>query len=178
MKKLINIFQNILEAIIVGFVMFLITYVSFGQLLEVSGNSMFPNFKDRELILAEKLSIKLKPLKHGEVVIFKQAQNPDRLLIKRVIGLPGEKLRISGGSVFINDRVFPEPYLKPGTITTGKGVIQEETDYVVLQGTVVVMGDNRDSSTDSRDWGALKTSEIVGRGILVYYPIKDFRIIL
>ena len=165
------------ETVFIGATVFVIVYLFVGQLLEVSGNSMYPTFKDREQIIAEKISIKYQDITRGEVVVFRNPREPAKLLIKRVIGLPGETIKVQNGFVFINGKQLDEPYLQPNVATAGKEVITEGVDYKIADESYVVMGDNRVESTDSRSFGAVTKDLIVGRGLLVYFPLKNFRII-
>lgn len=177
MKTLGKILLDFFELTLVGVAIFIMVYLFAGQLLEVTGNSMYPNFLDKEQIVLEKLSIKLKNPQRGEVIVFRHPDEPEKLLIKRVIGLPNETIKIFEGSVYINGSKLEETYLEDGVVTKGKTIIKEDVEYVVKPNAYVVMGDNREQSNDSRDWGEIYLDEIVGRGMLVYYPTKNFRII-
>ena len=172
-----NILLDFFEILFIGVAVFVIVYVFVGQLLEVTGDSMVPNFENKEQIIAEKISIKFKGLERGEVVIFRHPQQPDKLLIKRVIGLSGETIKINSGYVYINGNRLTEDYVKlPGTTGYGE-VIKENIEYQIDKNSYVFLGDNREKSTDSRDWGAVSKDLIVGRGILVYYPINRMKLI-
>lgn len=151
-------------------------YFFVGQLLEVTGDSMYPTFYDKEQIIAEKLSIKVKDLKRGEILIFEHPFEKGRLLIKRLTGLPGETIRIRGGKVFINNVALEEPYLDNIT-TEGQSFLKEGLEYKIPENAYVMMGDNRIKSTDSREWGFVKKDLIVGRGVLVYYPLNRIRLV-
>lgn len=162
---------------IIGISVFTISYFFVAQLLIVTGDSMFPTFSDGEQLLAEKVSIKTKPLERGEIIIFKSPNEPERLLIKRVIGLPNETIKIEGGKIFINDMELVEPYLTQGTTTEEGKIIGGDIPYQIKPGTYILMGDNRDNSTDSRAYGSVPEDLIIGRGVLVYYPLDNIRII-
>jgi len=138
---------------------------------------MYPNFHDKEQIVAEKLSIKFKDLQRGEVVIFEHPLEKDRLLIKRVIGLPGETIKLENGSVYINNKILEEKYLPTGTTTKGQNFQGEDVDYKIPSNYYALMGDNRSKSTDSREWGFVSKNLIVGRGAFVYYPLNRIRLI-
>ena len=165
------------EFLLIGVSVFIIVYLFVGQLLEVSGDSMYPTFKDKEQIIAEKVSINMNELSRGEIIIFKSPKEPEKLLIKRVIALPGETIMINEGSVYINGEILNEEYLVPTVQTEGGMVIREGVEYKIDQDAYVLMGDNRKQSTDSREYGAVDTELIVGRGIIVYYPFSEFRLV-
>ena len=179
MKKtsLLEILLDFFEIVFTGTAIFLVVYFFVGQLLEVTGESMYPTFHDKEQILAEKVSVKFKKLERGEIVIFKQPEKTERLLIKRVIGLPGEKIKVEDGNVYVNGQMLSEPYLPSGTYTNVDKTIQEGIEYQIPYNAYIFMGDNREKSTDSRNWGAVDQNLVLGRGILVYYPLNRSRFI-
>ncbi len=180
MKKHRPLLKAILESLqIIGIfsLVFLIIYLFVGQLLEVTGDSMYPNFHDKEQIIAEKMSVNVNSLKRGDIVIFKHPFEKDRLLIKRLIGLPEENLALKDGGIYINGEKLNEPYLSADVKTKGQRILEEGPEYKVPKNSYVVMGDNRTESTDSREWGYVKKELIVGKGILVYYPLNRIRFI-
>lgn len=152
-----------------------LSYIFVGQLLEVSGDSMFPTFHDKEQMVAEKLSIKYKDPQRGEVMIFQHPTQKEVLIIKRVIGMPGEILTIKDGAVYINGNLLNEPYLKSDISTEGNVYIKEGIDFRIPENAYVMLGDNRNKSTDSRYWGPIKKEDMVGRSLFVYYPLSNFR---
>ena len=172
-----SILLDFFEIVFIVVTVFIVVYVFVGQLLEVTGESMLPNFEDKEQIIAEKVSIKFKDLERGEVVIFRHPEQRDKLLIKRVVGLPGESFQINDGYVYINEEKLSESYVKEKGDTSGGKVIQEKVVYEIEADSYLFLGDNREKSTDSRDWGAVSKDLIVGRGVLVYYPIEKIRFI-
>ena len=177
---LVRTLLDFLEVFLISALVFALVYVFIGQLMEVSGNSMHPTYLDKERVIVEKVSLKFKEIGRGEVVIFQHPQIRERhLLIKRVIGLPGEVFRISGGSVYINGNKLDEPYLAPGvqTFELANGVIKENVDYPIAANSYVLLGDNRAQSTDSRYFGEISKDSIIGRLFLVYYPIQDFKLV-
>ena len=138
---------------------------------------MLPNFHENEQILIDKVSIKYSDFKRGEVVIIKHPEDPGIMLIKRIVGLPGDIFEIADGDVFINNERLEEPYLLAQNSTFGDSKIQEGLSLIVPEGSYVLLGDNREDSLDSRSWGALDGSFIVGKGLLVYAPISNFRLV-
>lgn len=121
----------------------------------VSGNSMLPNVHDKEVKSVNKM---VKKYKRGDIVIVKN--NRDQyLMIKRIIGLPGEKLDVIYDDVYINDKKLDEPYVNQS---------DEKSDFYIRnirlkENEYYVMGDNRNYSIDSRELGPLKKSDIIGR---------------
>ena len=138
---------------------------------------MFPTFKDKEQIIAEKASLEFKPIERGEIIIFKSPREPSRLLIKRVVGLPGENIMIKDGKVLINGEILSEDYLINAVKTEDGNSLREGVEYKIVDDSYVLLGDNRAKSNDSRDYGAVKRELLVGRGLFVYYPLSSMRLI-
>ena len=176
-RAAIKAIVDFIEFSVIGLAILFFVYVFAGQPLRVTGDSMLPNYFDGEQIIAEKISVKTGNLQRGEIVIFKHPEQPNKLLIKRVIALPGEVITISNDQVYINGEPLEENYLTKGVRTQGGKKIQEGADYEVLPNSYVFMGDNRESSTDSRDWGAVNKETVVGKAFLVYYPLNNIKLI-
>jgi signal peptidase I len=176
-KNVKKVIAEYFQIIFIFLIVFAIIYFFVGQLFEVVGNSMLPTFQDKEQLVAEKISINTSNMKRGDVIIFKNINENNRLLIKRIVGLPEESIRIQDGKVFINEEELSEDYLKDDTVTIGKRVLEEGLEYKIPEDSYVVMGDNREESNDSREWGYVKKENIVGKVVLVYYPLQNFRFI-
>lgn len=165
-----SFFLDIIETIVVALAIFVVIYLFLFQPHQVKGASMENNFHDNEYILTDKISYKFTQPKRGEVVIFKAPRNPELDFIKRVIGLPGDRVKIENGKVVLNGSVLEEKYLsstvttQPGSyMTEGKEVIAAPNHYIVL-------GDNRNHSSDSREWGPVDINEIIGKAFFRYWP--------
>ncbi len=176
-KKFSEALLDFIEISIIGATIFILVYLFVGQLLEVSGDSMHPTLVDGEQIIAEKVSMAVKPLERDEIVIFRHPEKQDRLLIKRVIGLPGDVFRFEDGIVVLNGEPLLEPYLVDAGHTFGSDVYNNGEDYSIQDGSYLLLGDNREESADSRSFGTIKQDLILGRALLVYHPIKNFRVI-
>lgn len=174
LREIIEIY---LQVILIFIFVFIVVYLFVGQLFEVTGDSMLPNFKDKEQVIGEKLSVKFSNLERGDIIIFKSPKEDNRLLIKRIIGLPNEEFQIKDGYLYINGKLLTETYLKDNTLTTGLRILEDDFEYKIPIDSYIVLGDNRDQSTDSREWGYVRTDSIVARAIIVYYPLKNFRLI-
>jgi signal peptidase I len=176
-RKFLHILLDFFELTFIGAGIFVIVFVFIARLLVIDGQSMEPTFHHEEQLIAERVSVKLNPLKRGEIVVFKHPQNNGALIIKRLIGLPGETIKMESGKVYINGELLEENYLADSVITIGKSAIKEGEEFHIPSHHYVMLGDNRGHSTDSRDWGPLSEELIVGRGFLVYYPFENLRII-
>ena len=177
-KQLFKVLFDFIEIVFIAVAVILLSYVFAGQFLEVSGVSMVPTFQDKEQLVAEKISIKLSPLKRGEIIIFKHPKETNHLVIKRVVGLPDEKITIVDGMVLIDGKKLQEPYLQEGTKTDAGKSMQEGIEYKIEKNSYLVLGDNRTESIDSREWGALPSEFIIGRALLVFNPISNFRFVM
>ncbi len=172
-----SLFLDFFEITIICTAVFAIVYFFVGQLLKVTGDSMFPTLKNNEQIVAEKLSIKWQDPKRGEIMVFKHPSEPSRLLIKRVIAVPGDILSLSQGKVFLNGEQLEEPYLQPNVVTKGGTIIEVGNKYSVPTGEYVFFGDNREQSSDSRFFNTIKKENIIGRAFAVYYPFNEVKLI-
>ena len=133
---------------------------------------MEPSFHDGEYILTDKISYRMGFPKRGDIVVFRSPKNADVDFIKRIIGLPGEKVKISGGKVYVNDAKLDESvYLDPTVYTGPESYLAEGKDLIVPAGYYFVMGDNRMQSSDSRDFGPVLPSEFIGKVFFRYWPL-------
>lgn len=160
--RFLEIFEILLVAVIaVGVVAFI------AQPFRVQGASMTPNFLSGDYVLVDKVSYHFRHLNRGEVIVFKNPQNESEYFIKRVIGLPGEEVIISGGEVYIGGELLKEKYLPAERISGG------ETDFILGSNEYFVMGDNRLQSRDSRIWGALTRDKVVGLVRARFWPPNE-----
>lgn len=137
----------------------------------VSGASMDPTFETGEYLIVDQLSYRFEEPKRGSVVIFKYPVNPTQFFIKRVIGLPGETVEIHDGVVTIKNFDNPDGFtLDEKYISSGN--IKEDNSTITLSSKeFFVMGDNRKGSSDSRSWGPVKESLIMGRPVVRLLPL-------
>ncbi len=162
------LFELIKIAVLAGLTIGLVRYFLFKPFY-VKGQSMEPNFEERDYLIIDELSYRFREPERGEVIVFHYRPTDD-FFLKRVIGLPGERVKVDGNKVIVyNDAnpqgmVLTESYLTeetPGTITITLG-----------QNQYFVMGDNRDASFDSRRFGAIDKADIVGRVWLRGWPVS------
>ncbi len=141
----------------------------------VSGSSMLPNFHNRDYLIVNRITYTRSLPKRGDVIVMKYPKDNRQYFIKRIIGLPGESVSLENGQVKIRNAnnptgfVLEENYLPKDTPTLGKPgpTTLGSEEYFVL-------GDNRTASSDSRLWGILPKSDIVGKAWLRVFPFKDF----
>ncbi len=139
----------------------------------VSGASMDPTFETGEYLIVDQVSYRLNPPQRGDVVIFRYPNDPQKYFIKRIIGLPGESIRLADGYTIIIDPVtgaemlLEEPYLRTDRTDDHLVISLSQNEYFV-------MGDNRSKSSDSRVWGAVPRENIVGRAFVRLLPPRNF----
>lgn len=170
-RSIISFFLDFIETAVVALALFVIVYLFVFQPHQVKGNSMYPNFHDAEYLLTNKITYKVGEPKRGDVIIFKAPKNEDYDYIKRIIGLPGETIKISKGQVYINNELLQEEAYLDESVKTRAGLfLSEDQNYSIPQGEYFAFGDNREHSSDSRDWGGIPTSNIIGKAWFRYWP--------
>lgn len=169
---------DIAETLAIAGAIFFIIYAFLLRPFQVNGNSMFPTFINGEFVFTNLLSQRFGPLDRGDVVVFKAPPDQDKDYIKRIIGLPGDVVRIQNGKVYVNGKVLDEkPYLTSSITTQPRGFAHEGEDIKVSKDSYFVLGDNRVYSSDSRDWGLVPFSKIIGKSAFVYWPINRMRLV-
>ena len=189
--------REIIEAVVLAAVVFMLLQVTVRN-FKVDGSSMDPTLEDGQYLLVNRLVYlrveldrlaKIVPFwkagegvsrhaihapKRGEVIVFEfpdsNPNNPRKDFVKRVVGLPGETVRMFDGKVFVNEEVLDEPYLSQKDHSNASEITLGEGEYYVL-------GDNRAHSNDSRSWGAVPEANIRGKVWMVYWPAPGIQII-
>jgi signal peptidase I len=138
------------------------------QPVKVEGTSMQPRLENDERIFVNKFIYNFDPIKRGDIVVFWFPDDPSKSFIKRVIGLPGETIRIDQrGQLYINGHPMDEPYLSPERNRYPRPI----PDTYIKPHYYFVMGDNRDASNDSRSWGLVPEKYIYGKAMFRYWPL-------
>ena len=172
LKKVLNISIYIL-------IILVLTYcaVAFlGQRTSVIGSSMEPTLSDGDNLIVDKITYRLREPKRFDIIVFPYQYTKNTYYIKRIIGLPGEKIRIDEeGRIYINGEVLEENYGKEPIADAGLA----STEIILGDDEYFVMGDNRNDSADSRflSVGNIKRESIMGRAWLRIYPFKSFGIL-
>jgi signal peptidase I len=145
------------------------------QPVKVEGTSMEPSLTDQERIFINKFTYEfgLGQIERGDTVVFWYPNDHTKSYIKRIIGLPGERVRIDAGQVYVNDRPWMEGYV-PRTFrdTAWWPANDRGHDQVVPPNEYYVLGDNRSQSSDSRAWGYVPRELIYGKAVFVYWPLE------
>ena len=171
-----KVVKEILSTLLYLLVIFVITFlfITFvAQRTEVSGSSMEPTLQDGDSLLVDKISYRLDDPKRYDIVIFPYKYGDRQYFIKRVIGLPGERIRVDmDGNIYINDAILMESYGAEVIVDPGRAI-----DEITLgPDEYFVMGDNRNHSMDSRDpsVGNITKKDILGRAMIRIYPFSKF----
>ncbi len=135
--------------------------------VRVENISMEPTLNPGEFILVNKLAVKLNDINRGDIIVFHFPQNPKEDYIKRVIGLPGDSIVIRANNVYVNNQEITEPYVAAEPAYNGS--------WVVPEGNLFVLGDNRNQSSDSHSWGYVPMNLVVGKALVIYWPIDQFK---
>lgn len=175
LKRVFGVFWEFIEAAVFALAIFVVVYLFLFQPNQVKGHSMDPTFHDGEYILTDKISFRMGLPRRGDVVVFASPKNADVDFIKRIIGLPGERIKIRSGKVYINGALLDEStYLAAGVYTGPESFLAENQEYSVPTGKYFVLGDNRPGSSDSRDFGPVVPKEFIGKVFFRYWPIDRF----
>ncbi len=136
----------------------------------VVGTSMEPNLHNSQYLIVDKISYRLGEPQQGDVIVFEPPNRPGEDYVKRVIGVPGDLVEIRKGQVFINNEPIEEPYVVyPGSYSMNPRRVGADELFV--------LGDNRNSSSDSHNWGMLETDKVVGKAWISYWPPNYWGII-
>ena len=136
------------------------------QPVKVEGTSMMPTLQDQERVFINKFVYKLEPIERGDVIVFRYPRDPAKSYIKRVIAVAGDRVRIEAGVVFVNDQRLREAYV-PRMYED----VRSYPETIVPPHAYFVLGDHRNLSNDSRDFGAVDESFIYGKAVFGYWPV-------
>ncbi len=168
LKTLSNWARDLLFALLFSF--FIIVFVY--QPVKVEGGSMEPGLEDQEHIVINKLVYRVETIERGDIVVFHYPRDTRKSFIKRVVGLPGDRIRIAYGHVFVNDEAVAEPYVPSDYLDA-----RSFPEIVVPGNAYFVLGDHRSMSNDSREFGPVMRSYIYGKAVFGYWPMEKLGIV-
>jgi len=160
-----ELLETVISAGIIAFI--IITFI--GQVTVVRGASMEPTLHDNERLIANKISYRFETPERGEIIIFRPPLEIKRNYIKRIIGVPGDKIEIANGEVYANGEKLEESYVKNRSYGNMPPTIVPDNSFFVL-------GDNRPNSSDSRYWGFVPRKNVVGRAWVIFWPLNRIRL--
>ncbi len=180
MKK--SVFREYFESLIVAVILALFVRTWVFQAFKIPTGSMEPNLLVGDHLIVNKMTF--TSVRRGDVVVFKFPKEPERDFIKRVIGLPGDKIELKRKTVYVNGQALTEPYAhfleapRAETAAVSDDVRQDYGPVTVPSDQYFMMGDNRDNSEDSRYWGFLPKNYVKGKAEFMYFSLSDDRSML
>ena len=174
MKSLLG---EVLEVVVLALGLYLIITIAV-QTVHVIGLSMYPTLDNDDYLIATKLDYRFHPPQRGDIIIMRDPYDPSKDFIKRVVAVPGERLLIKDGRVYINGRLLTEPYVaqEAWTVNNNWPASGDSEGNVVPANEFFVMGDNRNHSSDSRTFGFVRRDQIEARGLIRIWPLGQFGI--
>jgi len=170
MKQFLLPLLEILEVVVVAAVSIYLVYAFIAQPFKVDGKSMEPNFSTGDYLVVDEVTYRFREPIRGEVIVLRNPTNASEFFIKRIIGLPGEEVVIYDDKVFIDGEPISEDYLSGGLR------MSDTPPFRLGESEYFVMGDNRENSFDSRNWGPLGDHQIVGMVRLRFWPPGELEV--
>lgn len=164
-----SIFFELVETLALALILYLIINMATAR-IRVDGSSMFPAFQDGNFVIVNRLAYRFGEIERGDVIVFPYPNNPEEDFIKRVVALPGDRISLNQGKVLINGILLEEPYIM-------EPARSQLSEFILPEGVVWVMGDNRNASSDSRSWGVLPVEDIMGKAVFTYWPFSEFGVV-
>ncbi|MGD8397319.1 MAG: signal peptidase I [Anaerolineae bacterium] len=155
--------REMVETILLTLLIYVLVRTFLFENYRVDGHSMLPTLQDDQFVIVNKLGYRLHEPQRGDIIVFRDPRSPDRKLIKRVVGMPGEVIETRSGQVYVDGQLLDEPYIQAPARYS-----QPSTQ--IPAGNYYVLGDNRNNSSDSHSWGNLPEDRIVGKAWLSYWP--------
>jgi signal peptidase I len=156
--------REIIETLLLTFFIFWLVNSLVGR-YRIDGSSMNPTLRDSEYLIINNITYYLDDPQQGDVIVFRHPRN-ELNLIKRVIALPGDRVEVKDGTVWVNNTALNEPYISAPPNYSGSWDVPEDSYFV--------MGDNRNNSSDSHSWGFLPEENILGKALLIYWPPDEW----
>ncbi len=173
LKWIITFVMEVMETVVFVGSLFIVVYLFIAQPNQVQGASMEPTFQSGNYIFTSKVTYRFRSPQRGDVIVFRSPSNSDIEYIKRIIGLPGDSILISSQQVYVNGIKLNEGYISDATHVMPEGYIKENEKIFVPENDLFVMGDNRPRSSDSREFGPIKFSSVIGQVFFRYFPADE-----
>lgn len=171
-----NFILEFVQSIVLALSVFVLMYLFVAQPNEVKGNSMLPNFVNGEYLLTDKISYQLGEPQRGDVIVFKAPKSEpcsesECEYIKRIVGVPGDRVKVENGKVYLNGALLNEFFLPSDYVSDPGDFCQEGVEVTVPPGMYLPFGDNRSHSRDGREFGPINKDLIVGKAFFKYWPV-------
>ena len=179
LKKVIDFTLELVKVVVISLIIIFPIRFFIIQPFYVKGASMEPSFYDSEYLIIDEISYRMNEPERGDVIVFRYPRNPQEYFIKRIVGLPKENVQIKEGNVYIYNGYNPNGFIiKEDYVRDGVSTYSSHDDMVELsKDEYYVLGDNRTSSQDSRSFGAVNKSFIIGRVLFRGWPLDRVGII-
>ena len=177
-----NFILEFVQSIVLALSVFVLLYLFVAQPNEVKGSSMMPNFTDGEYLLTDKLSYQFGTPQRGDVVVFRappsEPCSADQCeYIKRIIGIPGDRVMVKDGLVYLNGALLNQTWLPKDFVSDPGSFSAEGVEETVPAGYYLCFGDNRSHSRDGREFGPIKRDLVVGKAFFKYWPIASIGLV-
>lgn len=166
--SLMRVLFDLLETLLLSVVLFFLINAVSARII-IDGSSMEPNLHHGEFVIVSKINYRLGEPERGDVVVFDFPRNITEEYIKRIVGLPGEQVRVEDGNVYVNGILLTEPYLSVEANYEGEWAVPEDALFV--------LGDNRNNSSDSHNWGMVPMQNVIGEALLIYWPPSSWGLV-
>ena len=160
-----SVLREVLETVLLTIIIFVVVNAITGR-SQVNGSSMEATLHNGQYLIISKLAYWIRSPQRGDIIVLRPPKNPGEDYIKRIVGLPGERIEVRDGAVWVNGIVLDEPYVFSVPRYDGLWTLGED-EYLVL-------GDNREDSDDSHKWGSLPADNIVGKAWITYWPPEQW----
>ena len=183
LKKIGFFILDTIQTIVLSLSIFIIVYLFFFQPHQVKGSSMYPNLQNGDFLLTNKISYRLHNPQRGDIIVFKAPKTEpcseiECEYIKRLIGLPGDRVMVLGGKIYINGQVLNESnYLAADVVTQPGTFLPEGVEKIIPENYYLPIGDNRPFSRDGREFGPIPKDSIVGKAWIRYWPLNKLGVI-
>ena len=171
-RSLVAVMMHWVRDLFVSVILAFCVIVFLYQPVKVEGTSMMPTLDDQERIFINKMVYRFEGINRGDTVVFWFPGDPTKSYIKRIIGMPGDRVEVQNGTVVVNGEALLESYVPPE--------FRDESsmpERVVPQDEYFVLGDHRSSSNDSRAWGMVPRRYIYGKAVFVYWPLDKMGVL-
>lgn len=177
LRKLYYILFDLIQTLVIAGAIFVVIYAFLFRPYQVNGLSMYPSFENGEYVLTNLITKRFGEFKKGDVIVFNSPVEEKKDFIKRIIATEGDTISLNKGSFYLNGQLLEEDYLPSNYVTNGGSFLSEGAQIRVPEGQYFMAGDNRSNSSDSREWGFVTESEIIGKSFFVYWPLNRLRVV-
>lgn len=162
---------EMVESIVIAVVLALVIRFFIIEPFYIPSGSMEPTLEPGDRIIVSKVNYRFGEPQRGDVIVFRYPLDPDTDYIKRVVAVGGDRVEGRGGKLLVNGKVVPEPYL------AAQGAFGDFGPVDVPEGHLFMMGDNRNNSKDSRFWGPLPRENVIGKALVIFWPVNRWGVV-